>query len=584
MRLLRAFAWLRWRLLANTLRAAERRDMIERVSRVTALVAPGLLAATSVSSVAAAIGFGAMAGWSVVLNPLQSGWVVPTIRVLLLLVTVFAVFIPLFVGMHGGAARLTRLLLLPIPRRTLLFVEVVSGLADPWLVFVLPGLVAFGGGMIAAGLAGSAAAPWDGVLEGGLALLAAAGITMVLVSLGALVAFLVSWVVRDRRRSELFVVVLVLALTVVSLVPAALSVRVAQPTALPATLARARSLPARPLRLLDRLPAWTTLLPSELYADAVTPRVGLGPAGAGASIWSEPGWLALAGLFGEGIVLYGLSAAVHRRLLESAEGARASRTRSVLPVVSPTLPGMWPGTSAVAVAQARTALRSVRGRLVVLLPGPLVGMFAVLFQSLGAGDVIGPLVSQSHLLLAGGIVLGLYAAQPFTMNQFGSDRAGLTLEFLAPIRDVDLIRGKAVGCGAIIGAGVLISLACVLLAAPVGSPLLWLATLAGGLATYLVLSPLAAWFSVWLPVAADLSKTGAGGNPHTLAMLAGMVFVALASTPAAVILASLPPSGAFLAMIAWLAIAWAATLPLLSLTARALKARRENLALVAQGR
>jgi len=209
-------------------------------------------------------------------------------------------------------------------------------------------------------------------------------------------------------------------------------------------------------------------------------------------------------------------------------------------------------------------------------------MIAMLFRSLPApAEWSEP---RGHLLLAGGILLGLYAAQPFTMNQFGSDRAGLTLQFLAPIRDVDLIRGKAVGCGAIIGGGALITLACTLLAAPYGSPLLWTAAIFGGVATYVILTPLGAVFSVLLPVPADLSKTGASGNPHTLAILAGMLSVGLAAVPPAVALVVLSPPAALITMTIWLAITWAGVYPLLGVVARLLKARRENLALIAQGR
>jgi hypothetical protein len=560
MRFLRAFAWLRWRLLANGLRAAERRDMVERVSRVTALIAPGFLLATSISSVVACTALGAMGGWLSVTNGLQTAGVLPTIRVFLLLATVFAAFVPLFVGMHGGTARVARLLLLPISQRMLHFVEVVTSLTDPWVIFVLPGLVGYAGAMIVAALIQPESWLRDRAFVGLVALVAAVGMAFVLASLSALVAFLVNWIVRDRRRSEVFVVLVVFGLSVVSIVPAVMSSRFSR---------------SDQLGSLDRLPPWAIVLPSELYGEAVVRAAG------GHSVW-----LPLGALFLEGAILYVLSARVHRRLVESVEGGRTPRNRTLNgAALSPRIPGLWPGTSAVAIAQTRTALRSVRGRLVVLLPGPLAGMFAVVFRNIhGASGVEVIFGYHGYLALGMGIIIGLYAAQPFTMNQFGSDRAGLTLQFLAPIRDVDLVKGKAAGCAVIIGAGVLVTLACVLLAAPGGSPFFWLATLAGGVATYLVLSPVAAWFSVLLPVAADLSKTGTGGNPHSLAMLAGMVFVAVAATPAAVILLTLSPLTAFLSMAVWMGVAWAMTLPLLSLAARSLKARRENLALIAQSR
>ena len=149
---------------------------------------------------------------------------------------------------------------------------------------------------------------------------------------------------------------------------------------------------------------------------------------------------------------------------------------------------------------------------------------------------------------------------------------------------MDLVRGKAVGCGAIVGAGASLSLICALLIAAGGSPLLWLATFLGGVAAVVILSPASALLSILLPVASDLSKTGTGGNPHSLAMLAGVVLVAVAVAPAALILALFPPAPALLVMAIWLACACALALPLLGVVAKTLRLRRENLALVAQGR
>jgi hypothetical protein len=133
-------------------------------------------------------------------------------------------------------------------------------------------------------------------------------------------------------------------------------------------------------------------------------------------------------------------------------------------------------------------------------------------------------------------------------------------------------------------AGALLSLACMLIVAPGGSPLFWLATVMGGAAAYLILSPLCACLSLMIPIAADLSKTGSAGNPHNLAMLAGLFAVAIAAAPGGLAVTSLSPGMAVLAMAAWLAVAATAALPLLGLTARLLRWRRENLALVAQGR
>jgi hypothetical protein len=193
------------------------------------------------------------------------------------------------------------------------------------------------------------------------------------------------------------------------------------------------------------------------------------------------------------------------------------------------------------------------------------------------------------VLLGAGIIFSLYALQAFSMNQFASDRAGLTLEFLAPIPDLELVKGKAVGCAIVLGATVLLCLVCSLLVAAGGSPLVWLSVLLGGAATYLLLTPVAAVLSALFPVASDLSKTGTGGNPHSLAFLIGTLLVFVFSSPAAAILALAyhryhRPGLALLLMALWTLVAAAISIPLLRLAARAVAPRRENLALVAQGR
>ena len=566
-RTLWAFTWIRWRMLINSLRSAQRRDAVERVSRAASLIIPGLFLASACSSVLAALGFGAFAGWYSVVHPMQAVSVLTAIRVFLLLIGIFAVLVPLFVGAHGGAGRVTRFLLLPVSRRTLHAIEVCSSLTDPWMVFVTPGLIAYALGMFAGVLVTPEVWLHRFYFASVVAFAGAVGIAVVFASLSSTIAFLVSWLVRDRRRGEIFVLVFIVMLSGASLAPAFLS-RTFDGSA------AAASGRAQTSWVMAELPWWTRPLPSELYGAAV-----------GAASSASSPWLPLAGLFAEGAVLYALSSAVHRRVIESVESGRTRRHQTRSTGRAFRIPGMWPGSSAVATAQVRTAMRSVRGRLVVLLPGPVVAMLAMTFSHVHAdGTWVSVLGSHGYAAFGAGIVIALYAAQAFTLNQFGSDRSGLTREFIAPIRDVDLVRGKAAGCAAIIGAGAALSLLCALAVAPEGSPLLWIATFLGGAAAFLILTPAAALLSIVLPVASDLSKTGSAGNPHGLAMAAGMFLVGLAVLPAGAIIAMLSPSAALVAMAIWLAIAASIAMPLLSLVSRLLKLRRENLALVAQGR
>jgi hypothetical protein len=253
------------------------------------------------------------------------------------------------------------------------------------------------------------------------------------------------------------------------------------------------------------------------------------------------------------------------------------------------LPLLSPAVSAVAMAQMRTALRTVRGRLVVLAPAPLVVVFGVLARRMPEEVPGGAALGEGPLLLGAAAVFGLYAMNAFTMNQFGADRSGLTLQLLAPLSDAQLVRGKAVGCGIVFAVAVLLALVSSLLVAPGGSPLDWISVLLGSVAAYALLTPFAAFLSALLPVASDLTKTGTGGNPHGLALLAGTVLALVLAVPAAAIVLVVhrwmdrPWLGLAL-MAAWTALALAVSVPLLRMASRAVGPRRENLALVAAGR
>jgi hypothetical protein len=128
-----------------------------------------------------------------------------------------------------------------------------------------------------------------------------------------------------------------------------------------------------------------------------------------------------------------------------------------------------------------------------------------------------------------------------------------------------------------------------LLVARSGSPAYWLTMMLGGAAAFCLVAPMAIWCSALFPVASDLSKTGSGGNPHPFAMVAGTFMTAILFLPTVGILAIAEfafrsPMTAVAMAAGWLLIAAAVGLPLSNLASRALTSRRENLALVAQGR
>ncbi len=554
-RLASALIGLRWRLLVNGLRA-RRRDTLERFSRTFALIVRAAFFLL-VFGLAAGLGFLALAGGRRVgAGTTEAGNALIVARLLLFTVLAALVLIP-----PGGTAQagITRLLLLPIPRRAFHGIEVLSVLADPRIVVLAPALLLFSAGLTLEGRMGAAL----------VALVDALGILALLVTLGALASFLTSWLMRSRRRGELFTLVFVLVLSVAGMIPAFVG----------DSWEQWWREDEQPLERLDRgLPSWSRAIPSEVYGRSIA----LGLAGR-----AGEAWLGVALLLVETAALYVLSSAVHGRLLGSTERTRARRGSDAVRSLSLRFPGLTPAASAVALVQARNTLRSVRGRLVALLPGPMIALFGLLSrripQEFPGGTALG---TDGHLLFAAGCAFSLYTLLSFSLNSLATDRAGLTLQLLAPIPDVDLVRGKALGCGILLGASVLNCLLCSLLIAPGGSPLAWLAVLLGAAATYLWLCPVGALFSALLPVASDLNKTGTGGNPHGLAMLLGALLVMIVSGPPGLILhlGRHRPALALLFMALWALVAAALSIPLLGLAARTVGPRRENLALVAQGR
>ncbi len=560
-RFLRAFAWLRWRLLLNGVRGGRRRDALEQVSRLLALIVPALIVVMSLGSIIL-VSLGGLIGG----NALATGrFVAPDViifvaRAVLFGATALVVFMPI-----GGAAQTTgtkysRLLLLPIPKRGLHLVEVVAGLADPWILFTLPGLALF-----AAGLA------WGGRAD--LALIAAvAGVALavVLASMAALVSFSVSWLFRDRRRAELLTIIAVMSISVVALLPQFLNDG--------DSVGRGTGRPRGPMsvaRIEAMLPAWSQVLPSELFGGAMTSAVVDGDRRAALS------WVAV--LVSEGVVFFWLSGLVHQRLLESASGSSGRRARIVQMRPPWRVPGVSAQAMAVAWVMVKGGLRSVRGRVAVLLPGPMMALVSlVVLRQPDEVPWIAMLGTYSHLLFGVSLFVGIFSIQPFTMNQFSSDRAGLTLQFLLPVSALDLVRGKAIAGAILFLMAALISGVAAAVATGSASPVPWVMTALGGLAVYVTITPVAALMSAVFPVSADMSKAGSGGNPHTASALVGMFAGGAAILPVLVIavpglLPNATPVGRLVAMAAWLAVVTAVAWVLLALVSRVVTARRENL-------
>ena len=569
LRCLRAVFWLRWRLLKNSLIGGRKRDALEEMSRALALVVPFLIMALSAGtflavSVVAFFGGRMMANGLVAAGP---GMLV--VRLLVGLMVFLIVSLSVVSPTQSTLSRYTRLLLLPIPRRVLHFVEVAASLGDPWVALVGAGLTMFAAGLFAGGRPSVA-----------LAALAAAGLMVaVAVCAASLASFLVAWLMRDRRRGELFTLVFVLAFSLLAFIPAFMSRTLEEPAAEPAPIAG--FLPKIDVEEFDRnVPGWARYLPSEVHGRTVAAAL----AGERAAVVAG-----LATLLAEVVLLFVASGAVHRQILASLEGDQLRRRRTGVALMGRRLPLLSPGASAVAWAFTRGAFRTVRGRLSILLPGPLLAMLTAVFQHVPRQTWTVEAAGRGYLLFGGSLIFTFYAMHAISMNLFGSDRAGLTLQLLVPVNDRELVRGKLVGFAAVIATGAAVCLMAAIAVAHTGSFLYWLVVMFGAAATFALISPVAIWCSALFPVASDLSKTGAGGNPHPFAMIAGTFCTAIFSLPTIVILAlaefwlKSPAAGLLMAAV-WLAVAAAIGLPLVRLTSRAVGSRRENLALVAQGK
>jgi hypothetical protein len=195
-----------------------------------------------------------------------------------------------------------------------------------------------------------------------------------------------------------------------------------------------------------------------------------------------------------------------------------------------------------------------------------------------------PLESGLGLAVFGSFI-SLLSILPLAMNQFAIDGPGLTLEFLSPLDDRDLLRGKALGNAVIAVVPVLTCVAGAAVLFPAGSLSDWLSILLGLAATYLLLAPIAAAVSAVFPRAVDLNSIGRGSNAHGAATLLGLAAMIVAgAVPLAIALVTTRfldrPQLALIFICAWFVLC-AVMCTILFAPARSILARRrENLILI----
>jgi len=541
--ILRAFAILRWRLFVNGLRG-RRRDGFEQISRISRLLVAAMIALTLLpgSALMAILAF--LGARGLAQGNARADAVLVGARAVLGLVTILVAITPVL-RFGGAPSSSTRLSLLPVPRGLLHAAELTAQLADPWMLALVPPLMAFPAGFAAGGR----------VVDAAFALVVGAVMLSFLAALGSAASLLAALVFRNRRVGEMASIGVLLIISAAAFLPTAFIRDHAND---PRSAVHALSAGERP---------WLELMPWSLYTRAIDGRQPM-PA------------LVLAAV---ALSLAGLSRWAFGRLLDSPPDRKNASSRTATPR---RLPGLSPAAAAIAWTFFRLAARSVRGR-VILFTSPIpVLMLAVLWKRILVDNGWGSLVGV--LVLGVGSALTLFSLQTILANQFAVDRAGLTLTFLGPASSREIVLGKAAG-GALIFAGpVAIAVTIALALHPRGTAALWVAALVSAAAAYVAQAPVAALVAASFPAPCDLMKLRAG-NMHPLAGVIGMAAALLASlaagalfvgtfaitgSPAAVLASSL--AGAALAL-CWAALA-------LPLAASALELRRENLAMIAQGR
>jgi hypothetical protein len=559
----RAFAWLRWRLLVNSFERTGSRDAIERLSIALEKLGP-IVAGLFLIPSALALGAGGILAGHALAGDDPDRTLFEVGRFALLALFLMSIVGPIVLP-SADRTNPVRLLLLPISRRTLYASQAAGAFADPWLLLGLPLLAG-----LPIGLAAGGALPAAAVATAGGLILALA-----LAGLSTLTATIMHMVSRDRRRGELLALLFVVVIPLVALLPSLME----------GSRRDAGQPRVRLAERLERMPAWVgpTLgaagraVPPEMHMRAVRHAAAGAP---GASV------VPLAGLALAALLLHAAGMALFFRVLDGPPSAGARRTGGMREFWTRPLPGLSPGASAVAFAHVRLALRTPRGRAVLLSPLLMFVLFAALMWAGGGSMRLGP------IRVAGGLALATFATAvamlsilPIAMNQFAVDRAGLTMVLLSPLRERDYLAGKAAGNALVTALPVM---ACVLVALalfPGGAAGLWLSLPLGMAAVWLPAAPAAAALSAIFPRAVDMTSVGRGSNAHGAAGMLGLLAFGLSAVPPVLaVLAATRwfgrPSLAPVLVGAWMLVAYGLHRLLMTVAIRIFLTRRENLAML----
>jgi hypothetical protein len=547
----------------NSLEKTGARDTVERFSLAIEKLGPIMAAVLMVPSGLALAAAAAASGFALARSDHQSLFF-EAARYLLFAVPIFGIVGPILLP-AADRTNPVRLLLLPISRRTLYAAQTSSAFGDVWVLVMLPFVLFLPIGLLAGGA-------WVASI---VALVAGALLVIVVVGISSVTTSVLHLVVRDRRRGELIALLFIVLIPALSMLPGLLA----------GGRHRALAQERAPRSETMRVPAWVVasgdhainLYPSELYVKSTRTAVNGEVGFAGACL------LALAAT---GFLLHVLGIFVFTKVLDSPGSTGARRAVPMRAAWARTLPGLSAGASAVALAQLRLALRTPRGRAILLSPIAMIVVFGIVMRRHSGAMDFGPWALDSGVSLAAfGSFICLMSILPIAMNQFAVDKAGLTLALLSPLTDGEYLAGKAVGNALIATGPATISVLLSFVAFPDGSLALWLAIPLSLLATYFLVAPAAAILSAVFPRVVDLNSIGRGSNAHGLAGLLGILSFAAAGAPTLIITFAASkwlgrPSLAPLLLLAWCAITYGFG-RLLWIPARQIFAqRRENLAML----
>ena len=205
--IVRAFAWLRWRVLVNSFERTGARDTLERFSIATDKLGPILALILLIPSAIALGALALIAGYGLA----TSEWLLPfeLIRYFVMIATFMTLVGPIVLPSRD-AGNAVRFLLLPIPRGVLFAAQTAGAIADPWILLLVPLLVLTPAGLLAGG----------GFAMAAIAAVAALTLLVFVMAVTSLVSSLIHLLLRDRRRSDLVMLFLVLGLPLLGALPA----------------------------------------------------------------------------------------------------------------------------------------------------------------------------------------------------------------------------------------------------------------------------------------------------------------------------------------------------------------------------